>query len=135
MRPRFKVNDEVKWGKLIKSFATGNNYIVPGGPALPVPRTLQELKDLCVTVGLQVEIPDYHKGLVVIQLSEEVFSMRLPPKTMIEEMEAELEADGNYTMPDFYDEFYDKTLTLPTIDKKLDFHAVRIGDYSIRMCA
>ena len=135
MRPRFEVNDEIKWGKLIKSFATGTNYITPGGPPIPLPRTLQDLKDTCVAVGLVVQIPDYHTGLVMIQLSEEVFSVRLPPKTMVEETEAFLKAGGDYAVPKFYNDFYQKTLVLGTPDQKLDFQAARIGDYSIRMCA
>lgn len=134
MRPRFDVNDEVKWGKLIKSFATGTNYITPGGPPIPLPRTLKELKDTCVAVGLVVTIPDFHTGLVIIQLSEEVFSIRLPPKSMVEEAEAFLQAGGNYAIPKFYDAFYQDTLTLATPAQKLDFQAARIGDYSVRMC-
>lgn len=135
MRQRFAVNDEIKWGKLIKSFATGKNYIVDGGQPIPIPRTLAELKQLCTNVGLVVTIPDFHTGLVVIQLSEEVFSIRLPPKTMVEETEAFIKAGGEYAVPKFYNDFYEKTLVLATVDKKMDFNAARIGDYSIRMCA
>ncbi len=134
MRARFTVNDEIKWGKLIMSFATGNNYVAPGGPAIPVPRTLADLKQLCLDIGLVVSFPDYHKGLVVIQSSEEVFSIRLPPKTMTEETEAFLKAGGNYAVPKFYDDFYQKPLVLTTEQQKLDFQAARIGDYSVRMC-
>lgn len=135
MRERFSVNDEIKWGKLIKSFATGRNYLVAGERPIPVPRTLDELKQLCTDVGLVITMPDYHKGLVVIQMSEEIFSIRLPPKTMVDEMETFLqEADSSYTVPDFYDDFYEKTLVLQSTEKKLDFHAARIGDYSVRMC-
>ncbi len=135
MRPRFEVNDEIKWGKLIKSYATGINHITPGGPPIPLPRTLQDLKDICVAVGLVVTIPDFHTGLVIIQLSEEVFSIRLPPKTMVEETVEFLKAGGDYAVPKFYDDFYQKTLTLATTDQKLDFQAARIGDYAIRMCS
>ncbi len=134
MRPRFEVKDEITWGKLIKSLATGKNYVVPGGPPIAVPRTLQELKDTCVALGLEVTIPDFHTGLVIIQLSEEVFSIRLPPKTMVEEAEAFLMAGGAYSVPKFYDDFYDATLNITDPDQKLDFQAARIGDYSVRMC-
>lgn len=135
MRERFFVNDEIKWGKLIKSFATGRNYLSPGADPIPLPRTLDDLKKLCQDVGLQISMPSYHKGLVVIQMSEEVFSIRLPPKTMVDEMEDFLKTDdGNYTVPSFYDRFYAKELVLRTVDDKLNFHAARIGDYSVRMC-
>ena len=134
MRPRFEVNDEIKWGKLIKSFATGTNYISPGGPPIPVPRTLDGLKQLCVDVGLVVAIPANHTGLAILQLSEEVFAIRLPPKSMVEESEADFAAGGNYAVPKFYNDFYQKTLVLTTLAQKMDFQAARIGDYSIRMC-
>jgi hypothetical protein len=81
-----------------------------------------------------VSIPAFHTGLSIIQSSEEIFIVRLPPKTMIEETEAGLRAGEDYLVPKFYNDFYDKTLTLETVDKKFDFHAARIGDYSIRMC-
>ncbi|MFV0294943.1 MAG: hypothetical protein ACK5JT_02355 [Hyphomicrobiaceae bacterium] len=135
MRPRFKVDDEVGWGMLIKSFATGRNYLTPDGPPIPLPRTLQELKDICVAQGLDVTFPDYHTGLVIIQLSEEVFSIRLPPKTMIDEMEKYLDEGGNYAAPKFYEEFYLANLDQSSVEKKRRFHAARIGDYSVRMCA
>ena len=134
MRPRFEVNDEIKWGKLIKSFATGVNYITPGGPAIPMPRTLDELKQLCVDVGLTVVFAEHHKALVIVQPSEEAFTVRLPPKSMVEETEASLKAGDTYGVPKFYNDFYQKQLAIPTVDKNLDFHAARIGDYSIRMC-
>ncbi|MGE3918785.1 MAG: peroxidase family protein [Hyphomicrobiaceae bacterium] len=134
LRERFSVNDEIKWGKLVKSFATGNNYLVENGAPIPLPRTIDDLKTLCANLGIVITMPDYHKGLVIIQSSEEVFSIRLPPKTMVEEMEQFLKDGGKYASPKFYDDFYGTTLTLTTEKEKLDFHAARIGDYSVRMC-
>ncbi|MGE0699031.1 MAG: hypothetical protein AB7O57_08040, partial [Hyphomicrobiaceae bacterium] len=97
-------------------------------------RTIDDLKTLCANLGIVITMPDYHKGLVIIQSSEEVFSIRLPPKTMVEEMEQFLKDGGKYASPKFYDDFYGTTLTLTTEKEKLDFHAARIGDYSVRMC-
>jgi hypothetical protein len=141
MRPRFQVSDEIKWGKLVKSWATGSNYMgtgpasdQPSGPPIPLPRTIPELVKLCSDLGITISIPDFHKGLVIIQSSEEIFSIRLPPKSMVEETEADMRAGNAYVAPKFYDDFYDKQLVLGTMDKRFEFHAARIGDYSIRMC-
>jgi hypothetical protein len=64
-----------------------------------------------------------------------VLSLRLPPKAMVEAAEQDMEAGADYPIPKFYDEFYHTTLELADGKQKLDFHACRIGDYSIRNCA
>ena len=138
MLERFKTNDDVKWGKLVKSWATGKNYIDPSKPAPVLPRTLDDLKDQCAAVGLNVTIPAMHTGLVVVQSSKEILMIKLPSKALVEATEAEFEANGAaYPVPKFYDDFYAQfgaPLNLPNKNALLDFHAARIGDYSIRMC-
>jgi hypothetical protein len=136
MVERFSVTDEIAWGKLVKSWATGNSYF-PGITGLAVPRTLQDIKDQCALVGIGVSIPAMHTGLLVVQSSEEVFVIKLPSKTLVEATEAEMAAGAGYPLPKFYDTFYrdfGTPLNLPNNATKLDFHAARIGDYSIRMC-
>jgi hypothetical protein len=137
MVERFTVSDEIAWGKLVKSWATGRSYFVEGQPAPPIPRTLQDLKDRCAEVGIEVSIPAIHKGLVVVESSEEVFMIKLPSKTLVEATEQELAAGGGYPLPKSYDDFYRRfgvPLNITDLPSKLDFHAARIGDYSIRMC-
>ena len=139
MLERFKVDDDVKWGKLVKSWATGKNYIDPAKPAPALPRTLDDLKAQCAAVGLAVTIPSMHTGLVVVQSSKEILMIKLPSKALLEATEHEFETAGAaYPDPKFYDDFYTRfgsPLTLPNKATLLDFHAARIGDYSIRMCA
>ena len=43
MGTKLEISDEILWGKLVKSWATGENYIVRGRPAPPIPRTLADL--------------------------------------------------------------------------------------------
>lgn len=137
MVERFTVSDEIAWGKLVKSWATGRSYFVEGQPAPAIPRTLQDLKDRCAEVGIEVSIPVIHKGLVVVESSEEVFMIKLPSKTLVEATEQWLATGGGYPIPKFYDDFYRRfgvPLNITDPEAKRDFHAARIGDYSIRMC-
>ena len=132
----FTVSDEIAWGTLVKSWATGRSYFGEGQPGPPIPKTLQDLKDRCADVGITVSIPAIHKGLVVIESSEEVFMIKLPSKTLVEATEHELAVEG-YPVPNLYNDFYARfgvPLIIPDLPSKLDFHAARIGDYSIRMC-
>lgn len=138
MIDRFWVDDDIKWGKLVKSWATGKNYFDTTKPAPPLPRTLDELKDQCAANGITVQIPAVHTGLTVVQSSKEILMIKLPSKALVEATELELAQGVPYPFPKFYDDFYASygaPLVLPDAGKKLDFHAARIGDYSIRMCA
>jgi hypothetical protein len=137
MVDRFWVNDDIKWGKLVKSWATGKNYFDPAKPAPALPRTLGELKAQCDTHGVGVTIPASLKGLAFMQYSADVLAIKLPPKSMVEESEAEFAQGGAYQIPAFYNTFYAQSgspLNLTTKDQKMDFHAARIGDYSVRNC-
>ena len=138
MLERFKVDDDIKWGKLVKSWATGTNYLEPAKPAPALPRTLDDLKEQCAKAGITVTIPSMHTGLVVVQSSKEILMIKLPSKALVEATEAEFESPGAaYPVPKFYDDFYTKfgsPLKPPTKADLLNFHAARIGDYSIRMC-
>lgn len=130
---RIMIGDDIRWGKLVKSWATGNSYFGPGTTAPPVPRTVQELKDQCREFGIEIQIPASITGLAVMQYSAETLALRLPPKALVEGTEAELKLPGStYPMPVFYDDFYGKKL--PSETDKLNLHACRIGDYSIRNC-
>jgi hypothetical protein len=129
------ISDDILWGKLVKSWATGNNYIAPGRPAPPTPRTREELLAQAAEVGLTIVFPDGMVGLEIIQYSPETAVIKLPPKSMIEATEAGFEVPNTtYPMPQFYEDFFGSPL--PVMDKAclLDLHAARIGDYSVRNC-
>jgi len=130
---RIMIGDDLRWGKLVKSWATGKSYLGPGTSAPPVPRTVKDLKDQCKEFGIEITIPASITALAVMQYSGETLALRLPPKSLVEATEKELgKPNSVYPMPPFYDAVYGKTVP-PTADK-LDLHACRIGDYVIRNC-
>jgi hypothetical protein len=129
---------ELKWGLLVKSWATGKNYVAPGQPPIPLPHTYEEFKELCNNrLGLGLQLPDWMNAIVFVQPSRSALTIRLPPKEIVEENEREFEQGGlRYEIPAFYDHFYHSELDVgDTLAAKLEFHALRIGDYSISMCA
>jgi hypothetical protein len=135
MRTKLQISDDILWGKLVKSWATGTNYIMRDRPAPPIPRTLAELLEQVADIGLRISFPEGMVGLEIIQYSGQTAVIKLPPKSMVEDTEAEFEAaDAPYPMPPFYEAFFHSPL--PKMDKTqlLDLHAARIGDYSIRNC-
>lgn len=133
------VDDYAIWGRLVKSWATGRSYFEDDAAPiaierLPIPRSLQELKDQIALVGAGVHIPDTINGLTIVSHSADTMVLKLPPKERIEAQERKLTAPGDadsYPFPDFYAEFIDGNLS--TADK-LRAHACRIGDYTISMC-
>ncbi|MBR0797919.1 hypothetical protein JQ615_21250 [Bradyrhizobium jicamae] len=135
MSSSLEISDDILWGKLVKSWATGKNYIASTRPAPPIPRTLDELLAQAAEIGLTITFPDGMVGLEIIQYSGETAVIKLPPKSMIEATETELRTPGAlYPMPQFYEDFFGAPV--PTMDQAslLDLHAARIGDYSVRNC-
>lgn len=135
MGTKLMISDDILWGKLVKSWATGTNYIKSDRPAPPIPRTLDELKAQATDIGLQITFPDGMVGLAIVQYSGQTAVIKLPPKSMVEETEAEFEAaDASYPMPRFYEDFFHNPLPKMSKAELFDLHAARIGDYSIRNC-
>jgi hypothetical protein len=130
---RTQVDDPIRWGKLVKSWATGRSYMGEGTAVPPVPRTLDDLKSQCAAYGISIKIPEYVKALSVFQYSPETLALRLPPRDMVESSEAKMEdATFSYPIPTFYSDF----LRNPPKShaQKLELHAGRVGDYSISNC-
>ncbi|MBV8068961.1 MAG: hypothetical protein JO270_03585 [Acidobacteriaceae bacterium] len=135
MGTTLEISDDVLWGKLVKSWATGKNYLSKDAPPFPIPRTLDELLSIAKSIGLTITFPDGMVGLAVIQYSPQTAVIKLPPKAMVEETEARLRQPGAvYPMPKFYDDFYGMRLPELSQDGLFALHAARIGDYSIRNC-
>jgi hypothetical protein len=129
------ISDDVKWGKLVKSWATGNNYFDPSKPAPPIPRSREELITQAAAVGVTIKFPDDQVGFAIMQYSPQTVTIKLPPKAMVEATEAQLKQGGAvYPMPPFYETFFNTPLPNLNTSDLLDLHAARIGDYSIRNC-
>lgn len=133
------VKDFHQWGKLIKTWATGESRFLNDAPSftaaqLPIPRSLDELKAQAAIVGARLTIPDHVVGLAIVQYSTDTFVVRLPPKDRVEAMEAALRqgADTAYNFPSFYRTFGERPLNAAD---RLHVHSCRIGDYTISMCA
>ena len=135
MGTTLQISDDVLWGKLVKSWATGRNYFDAEGQPIPIPRTLDDLVATAKSVGVTITFPDGMVGLAVIQYSPQTAVVKLPPKAMVEQTEATLSQPGAvYPMPAFYSEFFDAPLPAMSKDELFSLHAARIGDYSIRNC-
>jgi hypothetical protein len=129
------VGDDYKWGLLVKSWATGQDYV--GGDLTkpypyPRPQTLQEFNDQTAKAGAGVVIPRHITSLLMIQGTKEVLLIKLPPKEMVKDSENTLQTQP-YTVPPFYSpRAFGNTPAVVT--DKMAFHAERIGDYTIRIC-
>ena len=135
MGTKLEISDDILWGKLVKSWATGENYITRERPAPPIPRTLDELLAQADEIGLRISFPAGMVGLQIVQYSAQTAVIKLPPKTMVEDTEAEFETpDAFYPIPPFYEEFFHAPLLKMDKATLLELHAARIGDYSIRNC-
>lgn len=127
-----------QWGKLIKTWATGQSFFMDDAPPipieqLPIPRTLKEFEDQCALVGAGVTVPAGIVGLTVIQHSADTLFIRLPPKSLVLRKHAELgtSGQGKYPFPSFYARFVGIDLDA---QQRLTVHASRIGDYTISVC-
>jgi hypothetical protein len=129
-------SSELRWGLLVKSWATGKNYLTPTDPPIPMPHTFAEFEDLCnnkLNLGLQLE---GFKAIVFVQPSMACITIRLPPKEIVEANEEGFSGTGTYELPDFYNQVYGRLPNIgDTKEDKMRFHALRIGDYTISMCA
>jgi hypothetical protein len=135
MGTKLEISDEILWGKLVKSWATGKNHIAPSRPAPPIPRTLPELFAQADDIGLRISFPDSMVALQIVQYSPETAVIKLPPMSMVEDTETDLATtDARYPMPQYYEQFFRAPLPKMNETELLDLHAARIGDYSVRNC-
>jgi hypothetical protein len=130
-----RVDNDVLWGKLVRSWATGVNHVVPGQPAPKPPETLDQLKAQCREAGIGITIPSYMTGLEVVRMPKDKVVLRIPPKDLVEQVELDLKASGaKYPIPQYYDDAYGMALNVASPDERVKLQTCRIGDYSISVC-
>ncbi len=170
--PRINVDNHLMWGRLVKSWATGRDYVnhnvtdaspvppdpAPGAPVpFPKPSSFKELVTTCIAnhVGLHfVATATSPKtfctgtedvGFVLLQGTSEISILRLPAKEKIHESEAALlggagQAPLDYALPGFYSTAAFGTPSAPAAIRqlgkaeKMEFHAQRVGEYTINTC-
>jgi len=126
MRFKVQAGDEKAWGKLLKSWARGQQA---------KPRNLAELKQQIAAAGMrEPDCPSFITGLVIIQNDRHILTIRIPPVELIDEGEAAVMADPTaaYPLPAFYSDFFRDPQ--PVGEEKRDLHSARVGEYSVNSC-
>lgn len=130
------------WGKLVKTWATGQDYVKDGNK-YPRPATLEELKQQAQTAKCDLQIPERITKLDMFQRDSDTLVVKLPPADMIKMFETQLQQLGSvaggaeYPLPDFYDVFwsnYDEPAPKWDADTLLRIQTERIGEYTINNC-
>ncbi|MBY0332502.1 MAG: hypothetical protein K2X49_17750 [Acetobacteraceae bacterium] len=133
---RMKVVNWERWGDLVKTWTTGRPHRA-NNKEYKVPRTLEELKAQCLDLDIGLKLPRHVTSLVVYTHEKGTMVLRLPPRDLVEASEEQLKAGAAYDLPPFYASALGVAGQVPQLgDEKalMDFHARRIGDYTISNC-
>ena|SRR5947207_1866966 len=150
-----------KWGRLVKTWSTGKNYVrhpitddapfpttIENPPEFPRPTSFREFVAQAQAAGVDlffddgVNNPDVtgseEIGFQIIEVSPDTHCVKLPQRDKIAESEVRLMRPGAfYNLPDFYKRIHG-TLPLPeqtsTPSQKAILHAERVGEYTINTC-
>jgi hypothetical protein len=151
---RIAADDTELFGKFIKTWATGRNYVEPHADPIPLPTTkypkpnsFAELINQCAAMGLYFRYDDTAHTRVEagddIQLNfaatnADVWTIRLSAVEFIDKSEAYLIKDGaSYPLHAYDDVFYDarlKDTVNGTAAARMALHELRIGEYTISTC-
>jgi hypothetical protein len=133
---RLLINDYENWGKLVKTWATGRNYL-EDGQSYPRPADIAHLHDQMVRAGAgTAPLSDADVTLEIIDMDDDTVYVMLPPKDVIAKVEQDLQNGVLYPLP----AFYLKTV-IPSLDAgwpaaaALNFHHARVGEYCVQFCA
>jgi hypothetical protein len=155
-RPRINVSDNTKWGLLVKTWATGKNYVdhrptdgpfptaIENPPKFPKPTSFKDFVQQCTKAGVTLIFEDGNErppvgenedmGFVLLQVTSDTSVLRLPAKEKIEESERFL-ANNDYLLPQFYGDLFNAPIpTNLTPQQKAVLHAQRVGEYTINTC-
>jgi hypothetical protein len=124
-----------RFGKLVKTWATGRNYL-NDGHNYELPKTMDEFKQQNSEAQTGAHIPDWATKVKFVSCEEDTILIRIPPERIIREAEERLTAPGgSYPLPDIYKQIFGGSDPVIAKEKILDFHAGRIGDYTSAFCA
>jgi hypothetical protein len=132
----------VNWGKLIKTWSTGKNYLKDGNN-YPIPTTLAAFREQLKQAKVTMTIPDWVQSVLFVQDYDQALVVRLPSKDLVEAAEADIKAlvrkqggRAAYPMPKFYanEAFAKQPQAEFGIDELMSFHCERIGEYTINNC-
>jgi hypothetical protein len=153
-----------RWGKLVKTWSTGKNYVdhlitdaapfpttVETEPKFPKPGTFPEFVAQAQAAGVELFFDEGLNGVTgpdvtggeaigfkIVEVSSDTHCVKLPPEDKIVASEAQLMTQGfSYNLPGFYERIHG-TLPLPgqtsTRSQKAALHAERVGEYTINTC-
>jgi hypothetical protein len=123
-----------RFGKLVKSWATGKNYLADGNSYV-IPGDLEEFRRQNAEAQTGVHIPDWAKKIKFVACEPDTIVIRVPPKHMIEDSEERLSENGaTYPIPDMYKKIFGGLDPVIAKEQLLDFHASRIGEYTSNLC-
>ena len=132
---RLQVTNHERWGKLVKTWATGTNYLEDDN-VYPLPETMDEFKEQLAKAQVFATVPDRFKHITFVKQEQDTITVKLPPKVMIEDSEALLNQPGaTYPLPPFYKRLFNGMDPVIPESEKFKVHAERIGDYTISVCA
>ena len=132
---RLQVTNHERWGKLVKTWATGKNYLEDDNE-YPLPTTMDEFKEQLAKAQVFATVPERFKQIQFVSSDQETILVRLPPKVMIADSEALLNEPGaTYPLPPFYKRLFNGIDPVIPEDEKFRVHAERIGDYTIAICS
>jgi hypothetical protein len=131
---RLRFSNIERFGKLVKTWATGKNYL-EDGKDYGIPADLDEFRRQNAEAQTGVHIPDWAKKVKFVACEPDTIVIRVPPKHAIEDSEQRLTAPGaSYPLPDAYKQAFGGLDPVIAKEKMLDFHASRIGDYTSTFC-
>ena len=132
---RLQITNHERWGQLVKTWATGKNYLDDENE-YPVPTTVEQFKEQLAKAQVFATVPDRFKHIQFVTSDQETLLLKLPPKVMIEDSEAMLSEPGSsYPIPPFYKRLFNGIDPVISEEDKFKVHAERIGDYTISVCS
>jgi hypothetical protein len=158
---RNKPGNHERWGKLVKTWSTGKNYVrhvitddkpfptsVETTPEFPRPGSFRQFVEQAQAAGVELFFDDGDKnldvtggediGFQIIEVPANTHCVKLPQKDKIEESEVRLQRQGAvYGLPLFYERIFGRPPLgeqTNSQSQKATLHAERVGEYTINTC-